>query len=173
MAQVKDARTWFHQKYPTLNEQRKFVLEYLERHNPSEYNATDAFIFEIFGIVVCWKAWISVYGITQTRYYYLKDAFLGGVRNVDHGLLGTKKDDTLEENVYVVMKRYFEMSCEFLPHTQLWHLPSHTTLDDIRKEIIRELEKVRVFKCSQATIRSVWKKYFPKVKIPKVHITLM
>lgn len=130
------------------------------------------FAYSISGISTCWKAWIGVLGIPRSTFFNWKADFGKGRINPDHGSSLTIRPNLKSETAVHFMTKYFSENCDFLPTSDIWHLPSSSSRVDVFQEMYQTLKARNQPCCTQTHFVRSWKQHFPHVKIPKVELRL-
>ena len=131
LEQIKKARQRFTEDHPTFQKERQFILNWFADNEPHPRK----FVYTIFDISVCWKAWVAVLGKTKTRFYLLKRDFNNGRRNPDHGLSGAVKESMKSEYCRNFLEKYFKEFCDYLPNSSTWYLTSSSKKCEIYEEM--------------------------------------
>lgn len=89
--------------------------------------------------------------------------------NPDHGASLTIKPSPKSETALHFMQKYFEENCDYLPTSDVWHLPSSSSKADVFQEMQQTLHARGQVCCTMTNFVKLWRQQFPQVKIPKVH----
>lgn len=157
-------REQYRRKFPSYRCQREHILDWFQNNQPNP----GEFVYSVCGIRTCYKAFITALGIPRSTFFSWKSDFLKGRVNPEHGTALTLKRSDISDAVLFFLKMYFEENCDFLPTGDVWHLPSSSSKVDIFKEMNECFRRQGQFTCSLTYFTSMWKQFFPYVKIPKV-----
>ena len=138
------ARENYCQDHSTYEKQRKYILNCLDNNQPS----SGEFAYTISGINVCWSAWTKVLGTTQGRFFELKQDFLLGRHNKQHGTSFVSRKVPHREAMLNLPVRYFTENCYYMPKSNMWHLTSSSRKTNMFQEFTEHI-KTNYPVCSQ------------------------
>ena len=149
--------------------QRMWVLDYLHTNTCRDTKETT---FYLCGKMVCFRVWLSVLGLSKSRFYEIKKAYSDGslsIVKVSNPML--RRSKTYEAISW--MRQYFEHIGDHMPDRMAIHLPSFLTSSVVYDRMKEEFEAGGHPVISQSHFYNLWKTEFPHVTIPKVFLSVI
>ena len=155
-----------HQRFKHLGHlnQRKWVLDYLHTNTCRD---TNEITFCLCGKTVCLRVWLAVLGLSKSRFYEIRKAYLDGslsIEKVSNPIL--RRSKTYEAISW--MRHYFEQVGDHMPDRMAIHLPSFLTNSAVYDRMKEEFEADGHPVISQSHFFNLRRTEFPHVSIPKV-----
>ena len=159
----------------TNAEQTMWMIHYFESHIPFDVQGKrdmKKILFFIQGKQVCQQAWIKVHGISQSRFYHLRNDFEvdGGAKRLSQ-TEHPRQPKTLKTIAW--MTQYFDKIGDKRPDKHGIYLPTCLTVKKIYNIMVEDL-----FNCDEAaaicysSFCTIFKSDFKNVTIPKVSFIL-
>ena len=145
----------------TCNNQRQWLIDYLHSNTSKESNQT---IFLISGKVVCQPVWLATLGISRSRFYEIRKAYLHGAMNMDQPAKQVPRRAKTHKAISW-MNSYFNQVGDHMPDKLAIHLPSFLTRSLVYERMKEDLGTDTI---SSSHFHSLWMSDFSHVTIPKV-----
>lgn len=153
-------------RFSTLSafQQRQWLLDYMHLHTTS---ATGSMNYIVSGKDVCLPVWLSVLGLSKSRFYDVKRLFNQGAVRIER-LVSPKPHSPKSQEAIAWMEFYFNQVGDHLPDRMAIHLPSFLTTNLVYRRMSEEFASKKQAIISQSHFYKLWSTEFRHVTIPKV-----
>jgi hypothetical protein len=118
---------------------------------------------------VCQTIWLAVLDLSKSRFYEVRQSFLGGALFIEKISSPTSHQSKSCEALAWMMN-YFSQVGDHMPDHMALHLPSFMTSCLVYSRMVEELEASGRKVISKSHFYNLWASDFPHVSIPKVNL---
>ena len=158
----------------SFSDQNLWIIQYFESHCPCSSNGDKdlkAISYIIQGKEICCNMWLEILGISQSRFYRLRNDFStdGGIKYLSQSRCRSKRPKTMQAIAW--MDQYFQRIGDKRPDKEGIFLPTCLTEKKMFEIMVEELyQGEEGLAISYSKFCDVFKLDFKNVTIPKVHL---
>ena len=156
----------------SISDQNLWIIQYFESHCPCSSDGekdVKAISYFIQGKEICLNMWLEILGISQSRFYRLRNEFStdGGIKYLSQSRHRRKRPKTMQAIAW--MDQYFQRIGDKRPDKDGIFLPTCLTETKMYEIMVEELyQGNELLAISYATFCDIYRVDFKNVTIPKV-----